>query len=213
MLARAVSSHGWPRSRLETFDLACRQLVQEHNDEHRVATERAHLATADLLDAAGKLCAITLLSGRDAVTTAPDPAGNDVLLQDVLGSRPALRTALRTGLFTFTAPRATPIHRHVAEFLAAKHLAELIERGLPPGRVMALMTGWDGGVVSGLRGLCGWLAAHSRKLQADCIDRDPMATLLYGDVKGYAVEEKRRLVERIKQLAMHDPWCLDNRLS
>ena len=213
LLVRAVSSHGWPRSRLETFDLACRQLVQEQNDEHRIAAECTQVAMADLLDSAGKLCAITLLSGRDAVTTAPDPAGNDVLLQDVPGSRPALRAALRTSLFTFTAPRATPIHRHIAEFLAAKHLAELTERGLPPGRVMALMTGWDGGVVSSLRGLCGWLAAHSPKLRPHCIDRDPMATLLYGDVKGFAVDEKGRLVERVKQLAMRDPWCLNNRFE
>lgn len=213
LLVKAVASGGWPSSRLETFDLACQQLVREQNDEHRIAEKSALVTTADLLDAAGKLCAITLLSGCDAVTTAYDPAGNDVSLQDVPGSQQALRATLRTGLFTFTTPRATPIHRHVAEFLAAKYLAEMIERGLPPRRVMALMTGWDGGVVSSLRGLCGWLAAHSRKLRADCIDRDPLATLFYGDVKGFAVDEKRDLVERIKQLAMRDPWCLNNRFE
>lgn len=213
LLAQAVTSGGWPSSRLETFDLACRQLVQEQNEEHRIAAEHAPVATADLLDAAGKLCAITLLSGHDAVTTAPDPAGSDVLLRNLPGSQETLRATLRTRLFTFTAPRATPRHRHIAEFLAARHLAELIAKGLPPGRVMALMTGWDSGVVSSLRGLCGWLAAHSRKLRPHCIDRDPMAVLLYGDVKGFAVDEKRGLVERIKQLAMHDPWCLNNRFE
>lgn len=213
LLAEAVASGGWPGSRLETFDLACRQLAQEQNQEHRTAAANASVATEEVLAAAGHLCALMLLSGYGAVTTTPD-LGDSVLLQHVPMSQEVLRAALRTGLFSGgNFSRATPAHRQIAEFLAAKHLAVVIENGLPPGRVMALMTGWDGGVVSSLRGLCAWLAAHSCKLRSDCVDRDPLGTLLYGDVKGFGVDEKRHLVERIKQLVMHDPRCLENRFD
>ena len=218
LLAKAVASGGWPGSRLETFDFACRQLAREQNEEYRIATANAAVGTGDVLAAAGQLCALLLLSGCDAVATTPEPDGGVLQLQDVPGSQQIFRAALRTSLFSFTASgracqHATPVHRQVAEFLAAKHLAAVIEDGLPPGRVMALMTGRDGGVVSSLRGLCAWLAAHSRKLRPDCIDRDPLGTLLYGDVKGFGVDEKRHLVKRIKQLAMHDPRCLENRFD
>ena len=218
LLAAAVASGRWPSSRLETFDLACRQLAQEQNVEHRIAVANAPVGTEDVLAAAGQLCALLLLSGCDAVTTAPDPDDGVLRLQEVSGSQDAFRAALRTSLFSFTASdgdcqRATPAHRQIAEFLAAKHLAAVIENGLPPGRVMALMTGWDGGVISSLRGLCAWLAAHSRKLRPDCVARDPLGTLLYGDVKGFAVDEKQNLVECIKQLAARDPRCFQNRFE
>ena len=218
LLAKAVASGGWPGSRLETFEFACRQLAQEQNEEHRIAAANAAVGTSDVLAAAGQLGALLLLSGCDAVATTPEPDGGVLQLQDVPGSQQIFRAALRTGLFFFTAlggdrQRAAPVHRQIAEFLAAKHLAAVIEDGLPPGRVMALMTGRDGGVVSSLRGLCAWLAAHSRELRPDCVDRDPLGTLLYGDVKGFGVDEKRHLVNRIKQLAMRDPGCLKNRFE
>ena len=88
----------------------------------------------------------------------------------------------------------TPVHRHVAEFLAARYLAQLIDGGLPPRRLLALFTGSDGGVITPLRGLSAWLAAHSRPARGELIDRDPIGVGLYGDTHGYSAEEKRRLV-------------------
>lgn len=49
--------------------------------------------------------------------------------------------------------RFAPVHRHIAEFLGAGHLARPIEDGLPAQRVISLMTGEDGIVVTEMRGL------------------------------------------------------------
>ena len=78
--------------------------------------------------------------------------------------------------------------------------------GLPPGRVLALMTGYDGIVVSKLRGLCAWLATHSRPTRAELIARDPLGTILYGDVRGFSIAEKQMLIDGIKGEAKSNPW-------
>ena len=62
MLARAVKKDNWPRSRTETFELACRQLLRELNQEHRIA-EPEVADTSGLMLAAGKLFAVQLLTG------------------------------------------------------------------------------------------------------------------------------------------------------
>ena len=104
--------------------------------------------------------------------------------------------ALRTNLFRAAPPEAQrmPIHRHIAEFLAARYLAQLIERGLPVRRVLALLTGHDGSVVTPLRGLSAWLAAHSRPARAELLDRDPIGVGLYGDIHDFSTDQNRRLL-------------------
>lgn len=215
LLAKVVASGGWPETRLTTFELACRQLAREQNEEHRIAAEGDPFATEQLLDAAGDLCAVALLSGHAGYAVAS--AGGDehyIRLSAMRGSPRLLRDALHTRLFAYATPQhATPTHRRVAEFLAARRLTQTIRDGLPPARVMALMTGPDGGVVSSLRGLCAWLAAHSTEIRPDCIARDPLGTLLYGDVKEFTAEEKRGLIEAVKRLAQHDPGTLANRFE
>ena len=94
-----------------------------------------------------------------------------------------------------TAGRSSPVHRQVAEFLAARYLARLIVDGLPVGRVLALMTGEDGGIVSELRGLSAWLAVHSIEARRELIERDPEGVAAYGDAGVFTQEEKRRLLE------------------
>lgn len=215
LLAKAAASGGRPDTRLATFELACRQLVQEQNEEHQLAAEGQPFATEQLLDAAGKLCAVALLTGCAGYAVATAVSDDDhIALNAMPDSVALLRTTLHTSLFAYATPqRASPKHRHIAEFLAARHLAQLIENGLPPARLMGLMTGPDGGVVSGLRGLCAWLAAHSARIRPDCVARDPLGTLLYGDVKRFTAEEKRELVEAVKRLAQHDPGTLANQFE
>lgn len=69
LLVNAVAGNGsWPESRLEMFERACHQMVLEHNEEHRVVRESSPIAghtptPKELLDAAGRLYAVQLLSG------------------------------------------------------------------------------------------------------------------------------------------------------
>ena len=87
----------------------------------------------------------------------------------------------------------------MAEFLAARHVARLIEAGLPSRRVLALIAGGDGTVVTALRGFSGWLAAlcGCSRLRRELIDRDPVGVALYGDARGLPTDDKRRLLETV----------------
>ena len=203
MLADVVAQGGgWPISRKETFERACGQMVREHNEEHEAAQESNSPPTPDqLLDAAGHLCAVQLISGVAGFTLrgqtdedypAPDQCDYD--------RREVLRSALVTRLFKSESNnRFAPFHRHIAEFLSARHLAQIIERDLPARRVIALIVGEDGTVVTEMRGLSAWLAAHSKDARADLIERDPIGVGLYGDIREFSTDEKRALLKALNR--------------
>ncbi len=222
MLADAVGAGGeWPTSRTETFERACRSMAEEMNEEHANALEDWHAPPDVLVDAAGRLCAGLLLADRDgyALRQAASDARYPLLDGCVAepegspesavgaastgpgGARRLSRRALGTRLFT--SPSAdgccSPVHRHVAEFLAARHLARLIEAGLPAPRVLALIAGGDGTIVTALRGFSGWLAALCRcsGVRRALIDRDPVGVALYGDAAGFSTDDKRRLLQAV----------------
>ena len=208
LLARAVSLGSWPDTRQQTFEMACRQLLREQNHE-RIVGGGANASEQDMLKAAGRVCAVLLLSGHEGVSvkTAAMRPDHIPLPQVADPQQEALQAALRTKVFTSSQHRA-PAHRQIAEYLAGRHLAHLIAQGLPARRIIALMTGQDGGIVGGMRGTAAWLAAHSQQSRPDLIGRDPLGTVLYGDVKDFTADEKRRLVQAIVQHAARDPLSL-----
>ena len=201
MLADVVGAgEGWPESRMQTFEMACRQIVQEHNEDHRAGQELGSPGVPDqLLDAAGRLCALQLISGGSGYTLRGQPDEDYPALDECDYDREVLRFALSTKLFKAAADyRFTPIHRHVAEFLGAWHLAGVIHKGLPARRAISMITGEDGTVVTEMRGLSAWLAARSRDARAHLIERDPVGVGLYGDIGEFSTEEKRALLESLK---------------
>ena len=203
MLADVVGGgEGWPESRKETFEMACLQAVCEHNDEHGVAGQPA--ALDQLLDAAGRLCAAQLISGAAGYTLSPGQPNKDYpVLEQCDSDRPEiLRPALSTKLFKGESNnRFSPVHRHIAEFLGARHLAQLVDNGLPARRALGLITGEDGFVVTEMRGLSAWFAAQCKNARSDLIKRDPIGVGLYGDVHGFASDEKRALLESLRHEA------------
>ena len=213
MLVEAVNQSGeqaFPRSRTETFYLACRQLLSEHNDEHRLASGE-FFGTDALMDVAGRLCAVQLLTGSQGYRLpggAHDQDFPDLNRIAADGDYP-LRNVARTKLFhTPLESYVTPIHRQVAEFLAARHLAGLISSGLPLRRVLSLMIGYDGVIVSELRGLSAWLAAQSKLGRSEIMARDPLGTLLYGDVRCWPVHDKVLLLEHLNRESKKNPWSV-----
>lgn len=191
-----VNTGGWPETRLETFNRAVRHVVEEHNREHRQAARAPALDCT--LDAAGRLCAILVLTGHAGYAPDLDYADDDYLSPDRCAfNSAAVWQALSTKLFTAEAEgHFTPVHRHLAEFLAARHLARLIANGsgLPRRRVLSLITGDNGTVVTSLRGLSAWLAALCPDARADLIERDPIGVVSYGDVRGFTTDQKRTLL-------------------
>ena len=210
MLVEAVAEADdeWPRTRTETFDMACRKLVSEENHEHQIACRRT-FDTKVLLDCAGGLCAPLLLAGKAGVTlpgTRPD-ASHPPLDHFPRGDQRLLRRVVGTNLFaSLSEGRLDPAHRQIAEFLAARRLAARIADGLPVRRVLALMTGFDGGVISEFRGLAAWLATLSQSTRAEIIGRDPLGVALYGDIQQFGPHEKRLLLQALKREIDGNPW-------
>ena len=117
MLADAVGAGGeWPASRSETFERACRSMVEEKNEEHAIAFADRPVPPDDLVDAAGRLCAGLLLADCDGYALRR-PASDarypvlDCCVPESEGSRESaagaaggarwlLRRALGTRLFT-----------------------------------------------------------------------------------------------------------------
>ena len=207
LLVDAVKhGRGWPDSRRKTLEMACRQIATEHNQEHRVATRPPPLET--VVDAAGWLCALQLLSGIEGFVPPSGVTAHSFVSLIELGEPPAnlsrsdLEHALTTKLFRATGDGFVPLHRHVAEFLAGRCLAGLIAGGLPARRVVSLMTGkTDDRVVTSLRGLSAWLAAHSREARPRLIDADPVGVGLYGDISDLTPHEKEQLLESLSTFA------------
>lgn len=217
-LIQAVGGGGqWPASRLEAFELACERLATEPNDEHRHSL-RERPTEAQIMEAAGRICALMLLSGTSGASSLPaseasdarypaierlDPAQPGTAASEARALTRVQRLALSSRLFTVESGRSSasqhlePVHRHIAEFLAGRYLAQQIEEGLPAARLVALITARDGGVVTPHRGLSAWLAAHSKPARRELINRDPIGVGLYGDIVGFSTAEKRSLLQAV----------------
>lgn len=211
LLAKAVMENEWPDSRIRTFEMACETLADETNEEHKYAKIRERANTKVLLDTAGQLCAVLLLAGAPGIQlSARNQDDNFIELNELTGTDRALQLeSLKTRLFE--APNsefAIPLHRHVAEFLGARYLAELVKNGLPVSRILALMTGYDGMVVTEMRGLCAWLATHSPVARDLIINRDPLGTVLYGDVSGCPLAVKQRILRELEKVFKKDGWLI-----
>ena len=211
LLADAVAPSGaWPDNRRDIFQAACLQMAREHGKDRRGGVGFPDEA---LVEAAGFLCALLLLADVEAWSHGPGSDPRLCVSLDDLGSvagdpsRSALRAALGTKLFT--SPDGTgfvPLHRQVAEFLAGRHLAKRIDEGLPASRVVALTTSpSDGRVVTSLRGLSGWLAAYSPQARGQLIDDDPVGVALYGDISGFSIDDKKRLLRALDALPLQAP--------
>lgn len=208
LLAKAVrQGNQWPGSRIETFELACIQMAREGNREHRNA-RRPGVPIASLVDSAGCLCALQLIADLMGYALDEDAAsaGYPTLDSCVHGDSSLLRAALASKLFKADGDqRFSPVHRQIAEFLGARHLAALIEDGLPSRRVLALMTGGDGTVVTALRGLSAWLAAHSPQVRSELVSEDAAGVAIYGDIQYFSPDEKQELFAAL----LRQPKILD----
>ena len=211
-LVEAVASENWPNSRLEIFDRLCRSLLTEHNQEHLMSNSLRRDASSQI-GLAGRLFAILLLSGYAGYSlTFNGPSDTEYLsLNEILDEdQDKCRLILDSKLFEpVSEDRFVPVHRQVAEFLAAKFAANRIASGLPSQRVFALISGYDGGIVSPLRGFSAWLAAHSKSARREIIERDPIGTVLYGDVRNFSSEEKLQILAGSREFAQMNPMLSD----
>ena len=200
MLVRTVSSgEAWPQSRLETFAMFCRQMSTEFNEEHQ--SDHSSPSVDPLMRSSAQLCAYYLIAGAAGYSINYNETDPDYITLDSWddGNLETRRLALATRLFVSVGGgHFVPAHRHVAEFLAAWHLAHLVDYGLPIGRILAMITAGDGNVVTVFRGLAAWLGAHCPVARGTLIDRDPVGVGLYGDLKTFSAGDKHQLLSALK---------------
>ena len=222
VLAKAVtpeSAEPWPDTQRATFDRACRELVRDPNREHQEAWDGVPFSDQELVAAAGRLCAIILLS--DKLGWSRWGLGNDDYppLSDAGAPQESLKFALDTRLFVGSAETGRrPRHRRIAEFLAGSYLDKVIREGLPATRVLALMAGGDGLVVPDLQGTSAWLAAMNGEARDLLIDADPIGVAFGGDAGGLNRQEAQRVLTRVeRQLdyrwVMPSPASVDSLLA
>ena len=197
MLADLVGDgERWPESRRETFDASCRVMAKEQNEEHSHVGRQQECNK--LLDAAGHLCVVQLITGSAGFSLDADDSRYIGLgsLGDI--SPDLAHRAVSTRLFrSVDERRFAPVHRHVAEYLGARYLAQRIEDGVSERRVVSLISGSDGVVVTEMRGLSGWLAALCRQSRDLLTERDPVGVALYGDLGEFSIEDKRKLLNAL----------------
>lgn len=200
ILRRARGSGTWPVGRLASFERACEALVREMNREHLGARDGDPFACREVVLAAGRLCAILLLTGNSGWSRRGPGDYEYPALNEAGEEQTLLKFALDTRLFVGSAETGrTWRHRQIAEFLAAKYLDHAIgERHVPAGRVLAWMRGIDGIVMPDLRSVSVWLAARDPDIRRTLIGLDPVGVAFHGDAEGFSPRETARLLSALE---------------
>lgn len=189
----------WPSSKQQVYELACKQLASEFNDDHAVSQTAT---IPQLIEAAGFLCAVQLIANISGFTKGQTGEGRLSLKDLTIPNDLPIHAALKTRLFSKTGNNEfSYVHRSVAEYLAAQFIARKIKQGLLVNRVLALTSGFDGGIVAALRGLMAWLSVHSEQARERLIEIDPMGIVAYGDTQFFSTTNKLKLLDALRQEA------------
>ncbi|KQN27300.1 hypothetical protein C8J42_101609 [Sphingomonas sp. PP-CE-1A-559] len=205
----ALDGGALPATRGGLLAQACPKLVLEANDRHK---DRPHAGCdpEELMLSTGAAAAAFLLCDKLGVFSG---AVGD--LPSAYFSRPSMRSlpfatefdeAIKTRLFKGEGENLlVPVHRVVAEYLAAKWLARCVSSGQSARRVVALLR-QGGSVPTSLRAVNAWLAGFSPELGMTCVSDDPYGVLRYGDVDGLPLPTARALLRALAALSHEDPF-------
>lgn len=211
MLADVVRKHGWPSTRSELFQQTVDILLSEKN-KAVVQKPSYRYSVDELLDIAGELCAVRLISDIQAISLNEDDAAEDIPSYRTIseGRDSKLMAALGRRLFvTGAVPEAVDYaHRVIAEYIAASWLSLKIRAGLPIGRIRALI-GVEGHPATELRGLHAWLAIRLPEHAELLINADPFGVLTYADARALTPTNRKHLLRALAKLADIDPWFRD----
>lgn len=205
----SISGKSLPKSRADLLSSACELLLSERNNAHKRDGPAVH-TKASLLDAAGGVFAHLILSGSVGVADLPasdTPIGYVPLAEAASLAAPGVvSAAIRSRLFQSGGENLlVPVHRIIAEFLAARWTAEQLEIGLSQRRLFAALTFGDG-VPSALRGLHAWLGYFDKNAASQVITNDPYGFLRYGDIARLPLPLAELLLNSLDRLANEDPY-------
>lgn len=199
LLIDSIHNKQFPETRREVFEFAVKKLAKEHNRIYQKYSVGTRYSVDEIVRRAGYLCSIMLFSNRIGFGLSDEEPNNKNYLQaDDLGGLDEISLrALRSTLFRPSNSPETvePLHRTVAEFLAAKWIAEQSElHDLPLGRVLRLFEGVDKKTTSSLRGLFAWLATLSTSAFQRMVEIDPLGIAIYGDAACLSTAQKKEVI-------------------
>ncbi len=211
LLAESVDEHGsWPTNHREVYEKACETLLSETNEEHIIAgTNRAGMDM--LLDTAGRMCAVQLLSGSAGYTLPLGKPNKDYPALEKVVSRADGEQVVRTRAFTRVPgqERIAPEHQCTAEFLGGRYLAKQVKQGFSANRIFSLMSGADKAVVPKLQNVAAWFATYSHSGRKKLIENIPLEIALYGDVESFNAEDKLLLFDKLEEKTNDNPRYID----
>lgn len=198
-----------PTTRAGLFEKACPLLLDEKNKLH--SRRRFKWTDSQLMDDGGAVFAHLLLSDMAGIALGLRGVGGfiaDAELGEL--SLNAGTYVLKTRLFRSEGENLLgPVHRMIAEYLAARWLAKRLALDMPERlserRLFQSLSG-SSGVPSALRGLNAWLAHHCLSVAQRCIAADPYGVLRYGDVETLAPEQIRGLLAGLDRVSAEDPF-------
>jgi hypothetical protein len=197
----------WPDNRSELMEGACNALLKELNKEHYEALDDL-ISDRSLARASDYLACILMLSNVAGIARDRRCASKVFpAVHEFYGDLQALKAATGRRVFkTAGEGRIEPKHRKIAEYMAARFLAASVREGLSLRRIMALMTGIDGGTPPDLRGVYAWLVTLLSGMAEQVLVHDPYGAIIYGDPRTWTPRTKRRSLMALKDLASKDPW-------
>lgn len=209
MLLSAVHKGGWPDTRLELYEKACLDLIEENSPMHD-SINRTRPAPDKLLETAGFIFAQMLFSGKSGIRI---DGSNNIDLPKIMDlaapniDESIIRSALSTKVFKTGAENVLePCHRTIAEYLAAKWLTSAIRGQLSLKRVERLLYGNGYIVPASLRGLHAWMATLHPGLADKFITRDPYGFFRYGDPSVLTIPQSKNLLKCLEKVAGMDPY-------
>ncbi len=211
MLAEVVSKRGWPNTRSQLFEQAIEVLLTE-TKKGISQKKQGRYSVNELLEVAGEVCAVRLISDIQAISLAECDAAEDIPSYRKISSGDGEKVIATLGRRVFAMGAMTETvdyaHRVIAEYLAATWLSSKVRHGLPIGRVRALI-GVDGRPATELRGLHAWLAVQLPEYAEVLINADPFGVLTYADAKVLTSTNRKKLLGALANLADSDPWFRD----
>ncbi|MFT5726310.1 MAG: hypothetical protein ACI8PB_000428 [Desulforhopalus sp.] len=197
----------WPSNLSELMEGTCGLLLKELNKNHSEAVDD-WVNDRDLKRASDYLAAILMLSNISGISSDRTTANSKFPpIHEFDGDLFSLKVATGRSVFKpVEAKKIEPKHRKIAEYMAARYLASRIREGLPLRRVMALLTGRDGGTAPDLRGVYAWLVTMLSGMADHVLVHDPYGAIIYGEPHSWTPGTKKNAFAALKELAKKDPW-------
>ena len=200
-------------SKYDLYESVSEVLLSEHNNATIETSHLGKLSKDKALDSAGAICASMLVTGKIYVTSnQPLYKRDNNLCIDIseiesLPNASKAKDVLLSPLFKVADGKPgcrTPYHRSLAEFLAARWIANTLrDKELSRNRFLQLIM-VEAQFPASLRGMCAWVALYE-EFTDKVIETDPYGLLFYSDLERLPSAKVQMLINELVVLDQKSP--------